>query len=129
MYITFLFRILAKITGEPPALPPVEHAGAHILNAPVLERRYAKDYLGPPDSRESVNLRKSIAKGAQEALEEQYWEVIERTIQGRPMEARLGGDPSLGNKIRAYLLMRYYQNGEWADRIEVGTFGSRPQSY
>ncbi|KAG9310292.1 hypothetical protein JVU11DRAFT_9410 [Chiua virens] len=26
----FNFHVLAKITGEPPALPPVEHAGAHI---------------------------------------------------------------------------------------------------
>jgi hypothetical protein len=97
----------------------LEHASAHILNTPVLERQYAKAYLGPPDSREAINLRKEIAKGAREALEEQYWDVIESTIQSRPLEARLGGDPSVSNKIRAYLLMRYYQNGEWADRIEV----------
>lgn len=115
-----LFRTLAKITSEPPALPPVEHAGAHISNAPALERQFAKSYLGPHDSRESISLRKAIAKGARESLEEQYWDVIERTIQSRPVEARLGGDPSVGNKIRAYLLMRYYHNGEWADRIEVG---------
>ncbi|KAG9310291.1 nucleoporin interacting component Nup93/Nic96 [Chiua virens] len=35
------------------------------------------------------------------------------------MEARLGGDPSVANKIRAYLLMKYYKNGEWEDRIEL----------
>ena len=89
------------------------------MNAPVLERRYSKQYLGAPDSRDAANLRTAIARGAREALEEQYWDVIERTLQNRPMEARLGGDPSVGNKIRAYLLMRYYQNGEWAERIEV----------
>jgi nuclear pore complex protein Nup93 len=35
------------------------------------------------------------------------------------MEARLGGDPSVANKIRAFLLMRYYKNGQWEDRIEL----------
>lgn len=115
------FHVLAKITGEPPALPPVEHAGAHILNAPLFERKYARVYLGDSDSREAAALRTQIAKGSREALEDQFWDIIERTIQSRPMEARLGGDPSVANKIRAFLLMRYYKNGQWEDRIEVST--------
>ncbi|KAG2748571.1 nucleoporin-interacting protein NIC96 [Suillus brevipes Sb2] len=113
------FHVLAKITGEPPALPPVEHAGAHILNAPLFERKYARVYLGDSDSREAAALRTQIAKGSREALEDQFWDIIERTIQSRPMEARLGGDPSVANKIRAFLLMRYYKNGQWEDRIEL----------
>jgi len=115
------FHVLAKITGEPPALPPVEHAGAHILNAPLFERKYARVYLGDSDSREAAALRTQIAKGSREALEDQFWDIIERSIQSRPMEARLGGDPSVANKIRAFLLMRYYKNGQWEDRIEVRT--------
>ena len=114
------FHILAKITEEPPALPPVEHASAHILNAPLFERKFARVYLGSPDSREAVALRRQIAKGAREALEEQYWDILERTVQARPMEAKLGGDPSISNRVRAFLLVRYYRNGEWDDRIEVG---------
>ncbi|KAI0641165.1 nucleoporin-interacting protein NIC96 [Trametes meyenii] len=113
------FHILARITREPPSLPPLAHAGAHILNAPLIERKFARAYLGDPESREAVELRRQIAKGAREALEDQYWEVIERTIQARPMEARLGGDPSVANKIRAYILVRHYRNGEWEDRIEL----------
>lgn len=113
------FEVLAHITAEPPALPPIEHAGAHILNTPIFERKYAKAYLGNPDSRDATALRRQIAKGAREALEEQYWEIMDRTIQARPMEARLGGDPSIANKVRAFLLVRYYRNGEWEDRIEV----------
>ena len=76
-------------------------------------------YLGDPESRDAVTLRKQIAKGAKEALEEQYWDVIERTIQARPTDARLGGDPSVANRVRAFLLLRYYRGGEWEDRIEV----------
>ena len=114
------FHILAKITEEPPALPPVEHASAHILNAPLFERKFARVYLGSPESREGVALRRQIAKGAREALEEQYWDILERTVQARPMEAKLGGDPSISNRVRAFLLVRYYRNGEWDDKIEVG---------
>ncbi len=117
--ITHNFCVLAKITGEPPSLPPIAHAGAHILNAPLIERKFARAYLGDPESRDAVELRRQIAKGARESLEEQYWDVVDRTLQARPTEARLGGDPSVSNKIRAYVLVRHYRSGEWEDRIEL----------
>ncbi|KZT68459.1 nucleoporin-interacting protein NIC96 [Daedalea quercina L-15889] len=117
--LTQNFHVLSKITAEPPALPPLEHAGAHILNAPLFERKYARMYLGDPESREAIELRKQIARGAREALEEQYWDVLDRTLQARPIEARLGGDPSISNKVRAFVLVRHYRNGEWEDRIEL----------
>lgn len=113
------FQVLAKITAEPPALPPLEHAGAHVLNAPVFERRYARVYLGEPESRDAVELRKQIARGAREALEEQYWDVVERTIQARAQEAKVGGDPSVANRVRAFVALRHYRGGEWEDRVEV----------
>ncbi|KAI6022591.1 nucleoporin-interacting protein NIC96 [Pisolithus marmoratus] len=112
-------QILVKITGEPPALPPVEHAGAHILNTPLFERKYARAYLGDPESREAASLRAQIAKGGREALEDQFWDIIERGIQARAVEARLGGDPSVANKIRAFLGVKYYKNGQWEDHIEI----------
>jgi Nup93/Nic96 len=65
-------------------------------------------------------LRKQIAAGARTALEEQYLDVLERTIQARPLDACLGGDPSIANRVRAFLLVRYYRGGAWQDRIEVG---------
>ncbi|KAH9938956.1 nucleoporin-interacting protein NIC96 [Epithele typhae] len=113
------FHVLSKITAEPPSLPPIAHAGAHILNTPLIERKYARAYLGDPESREAVELRRQIAKGAREALEEQYWDVVERTLQARAQEARLGGDPSVSNKIRAYVSVRHYRMGEWEDRVEL----------
>lgn len=116
------FHVLSKITAEPPALPPLEHASAHILNTPIFERKYARVYLGDPESRDAIELRKQITKGAREALEEQYWDIMERTIQARPTEARLGGDPSVANKVRAFVAVRHYRSGEWEDRIEVRGF-------
>ncbi|KAH8990608.1 nucleoporin-interacting protein NIC96 [Lactarius akahatsu] len=114
-----LFHILAKITGEPPGTPPLAHAGAHILNTPLMERRHARAYLGDPASRETVELRKQVASGARAALEEQYLDVLERTLQARPLQAQLGGDPTIANRVRAFLLVRYYRGGEWQDRIEL----------
>ncbi|KAN0129758.1 nucleoporin-interacting protein NIC96 [Lactarius tabidus] len=114
-----IFHILAKITGEPPGTPPLAHAGAHILNTPLMERRHARAYLGDHASREAVDLRKQIASGARAALEEQYLDVLERTLQARPLQAQLGGDPTIANRVRAFLLVRYYRGGEWQDRIEL----------
>ena len=116
------FHILSKITAEPPSLPPLSHANAHILNTPLLERKFARAYLADPESREAVDLRKQIVKGAREALEEQYWHVIDRAIHARPNEARLGGDPSVSNKIRSFVGLMYYDRGEWHERIEVGLY-------
>lgn len=99
-------------------MPPLEHAGT-VLNAPRLERKYARVFLGDTQSREAVELRKQIAKGGKEALEVQYCDVIEKTIQARRADARLGGDPSMANRIRAFLLLRYYRAGAWEERIEV----------
>jgi hypothetical protein len=113
------FHVLSKITAEPPVIPPIEHASAHVLNAPRFERKYARAYLGNPDNRDAVALRRQFARGARQALEEQYWDVVERTIHNRPLEAKLGGDPSVANKIRAFLAVRYYRNGEWDQRIEL----------
>ncbi|KAF8905156.1 nucleoporin-interacting protein NIC96 [Mucidula mucida] len=107
------FHILSKITSEPPAVP------VGMINPPILERRFAKQYLGNPVDKDSIALRKQIAKGAREALEEQYWDVMDRTIQSRPTEAMLGGDPSVENKVRAFLFVRYYRNGEWEERIQI----------
>ncbi|KAG1838217.1 Nup93/Nic96-domain-containing protein, partial [Suillus subalutaceus] len=94
------FHVLAKITGEPPALHPVEHAGAHILNAPLFER----------NTRGCTWLQLCghiLSTALEKHFEDQFWDIIERTIQSRPMEARLGGDPSI------------LQNGQWEDRIEL----------
>ena len=68
--MTQKFPYFRKITEKPPDVP---HASAHILNAPLFERRFTRVYLGTPESREAAALRRQVAKGAREALEEQYW--------------------------------------------------------
>lgn len=41
-------------------------------------------------------------------------------IASHPTEANLGGDPSITNKIRAYVELKFWKNGNWTDkRLEV----------
>jgi nuclear pore complex protein Nup93 len=44
---------------------------------------------------------------------------MERTIASNPAQAALGGDPSAANRVRAFLAVRFYRNGQWDDRLEV----------
>jgi hypothetical protein len=200
------FSVLAAITAEPPTLPPLEHASAHVLNTPVFERKYARAYLGggggggasssggaqagastgvglgasasgmrgsmfggnnnsvglgmsgagksafgasalsvsalnrsaspsafspgasasgssglsPAASKDLIALRTTIAAGARTALEAQYWDLVTRTLESRAVEAAVGGDPGVGARMRAWVLMRHYRGGEWEDGVEVG---------
>ncbi|KAF9507438.1 hypothetical protein BS47DRAFT_1304038 [Hydnum rufescens UP504] len=116
--ITHTYDILAAISGERPKLPP-SHTQAHILNASLLERAYARAYLGSQDTPEAVDLRRKIADGSRRALEAQYWDVIDRVVVQNPVDAALGGDPSPANKIRAFLNVQYYKGGAWESRIEL----------
>jgi nuclear pore complex protein Nup93 len=78
----------------------------------------------PSSIRKSLNellITLDDTTGAHAALEEQYLDVLERTVQARPLEACPGGNPSFANRVRTFLLVRYYRGGGWQDRIEVGS--------
>lgn len=136
------FDILSSIVSERPKVAP-SHASAHILNSTLLERAYARGYLGKPDTSEAFDLRRKIVDGSRTALESQcvspspsfsnsysrlgciaigrYWGLIEQTIQQNPVDAALGGDPSPSNKVRAFLNVQYYKGGAWEPRLEVSS--------
>ncbi|VDC01189.1 unnamed protein product [Peniophora sp. CBMAI 1063] len=114
---TQTLHILSKIALEPPALPSAEHPGAS--TTPTLLRRHAPSYFSSPHSAPHTALLRQISLGAREALEEQYTQILDRTIFAQPLAARLGGDPSLPNKVRAFLLVRFYKSGEWTSKIEL----------
>ncbi|KAL1745889.1 Nup93/Nic96-domain-containing protein [Schizophyllum fasciatum] len=115
--IVHLYDVLAAITQEPRFAVPTEHAGAHILNTAPQERRFARVYLGSPAAREAADLRRQIARGAREALEAQYWDVLERTLRARRVP--IGGDPSDAHHVAEFVAARYYVNGEWTGHIEL----------
>jgi nuclear pore complex protein Nup93 len=109
----------------------------------VSERQYANVYLSPDqDSGDAKELRRMVTSGALQFLEEQYvpsaslihclyssrclslWyrfmHHVEKTLQARPAEANLGGVPTVQNKIRAYINVKYSKMGQWtATNLEV----------
>jgi len=42
-----------------------------------------------------------------------FYEVLQNEINKRPQEARVGGIPSVENKIRGYLNLMFSKNGQW----------------
>lgn len=65
------YQFLASIVDESPALPSAEHMGASVSTIGTAERKYARAYLGDPERREAMQLRRQIAAGAQRSLETQ----------------------------------------------------------
>ena len=52
---------------------------------------------------------------------------VERTLLARPTEANLGGVPSVQNKIRAYINVKFSKMGQWtAMNLEVRIFLAFP---
>ncbi|KAG9017878.1 hypothetical protein FRB93_004689 [Tulasnella sp. JGI-2019a] len=114
-----LLTVLQRITKEELPLP-YTHAQAHLLNnSPVLERSFVRAYLGDENSTSARELRERIVTGAKQALEDQYWQHIENTIQSKIVEAAVGGDPSLANRVRGFLSVQFYKNGRWEERLEL----------
>lgn len=65
------YQFLASIVDESPAHPSAEHMGASVSSIGTAERKYARAYLGDPERREAMQLRRQIAAGAQRSLETQ----------------------------------------------------------
>ncbi|CAH7689668.1 Nup93/Nic96-domain-containing protein [Phakopsora pachyrhizi] len=84
------------------------------------ERKYAKHYLGDPNSLDARNVRKQLTEGARTHLEKQFLNHIEIQIKAHPVEANLGGDPSVANRVRAFVDLKFRKNGSWVDkRLEI----------
>ncbi|KAH9444949.1 hypothetical protein MJO29_013096 [Puccinia striiformis f. sp. tritici] len=97
-----------------------ETVGGIRLTTISAERKYAKHYLGDPQSLEAKNVKKQLADGAKAHLEQQFITHISMQIAAHPQEAGLGGDPSTANKVRAYVDLKFCKNGAWTDkRLEI----------
>lgn len=96
-----IWRIFHEITGE-------------TLDSPIPERKFAKAYLvDEPESRDAIDLRKKITEGSKRFLEKQFMDQLELAIAKNPVQAQLGGIPSIQSKIRAFLNLRFSENGKW----------------
>ncbi|BGP18714.1 hypothetical protein JCM10213_009192 [Rhodosporidiobolus nylandii] len=107
---TDTWRLLAKLVNERDVL------NGEFQRAALQERQYAQGYLSADQQGEDAReVRKMIAEGARGWLEEQFLAYVERQLASRPAEAQLGGVPSVQNKIRAFLNVKYLRNGQWTN--------------
>ncbi|SCZ89311.1 BZ3500_MvSof-1268-A1-R1_Chr1-1g01098 [Microbotryum saponariae] len=107
---TETWRLLAHVVQERDVL------NGEFQRKALQERQYAAAYLGlAQDAVQPAQLRKMIAEGAKHHLEEQFMNYVEKLLASRPTEAGLGGVPSLQNKIRAFLNVKYHKNGQWTN--------------
>ena len=103
-----------------------EDASAVAVSEPnaVKERQFAAQYLvDQPGSSETVQINTRILTGSRRFLEKscvvlqstsilmtdfhhRFFQSLENTITKNPREARLGGVPSIVNKVRAYVTYR-----------------------
>ncbi|KAG4304826.1 hypothetical protein PORY_001879 [Pneumocystis oryctolagi] len=101
------WKLLSKIVKENDYLN--DQASSKITN----ERQFVS-YIDNPSFNSSMF--KKIIDGSKSFLELQFFSLIEREISKHPHDARLGGIPSVENKIRAYLNMKFMKNGKWTKK-------------
>jgi nuclear pore complex protein Nup93 len=90
----------------------------------VKERQFAQDYLNEsPASRGPTNLRRRIIEGSRSFLEYLFFAEVESTVAKNPREARLGGIPTVINKIRAYIRLRATRKDLAQDGTELQMVG------
>ncbi|GAA5972866.1 hypothetical protein JCM21900_003328 [Sporobolomyces salmonicolor] len=107
---TETWRLLSHVVQERDVL------NGEFQRTALQERQYAKAYLADnQETQEAVELRKMISDGGRAYLEEQFLTYVEKTLASRPAEAGLGGVPSIQNKIRAFLNVKYQKNGSWTN--------------
>lgn len=127
---TETWRLLSHIVQERDVL------NGEFQRTALQERQYATAYLAKDqDSADAVRLRQMFGDGSRAYLEEQsvldisarnshgadqvlvhrFMGYVERTLASRPAEANLGGVPSIQNKIRAFLTVKYQKQGQWTN--------------
>ncbi|GAA5894119.1 hypothetical protein JCM6882_007988 [Rhodosporidiobolus microsporus] len=107
---TDTYRLLARLVNERDVL------NGEFQRTALQERQYAAGYLARDQEGEGArDVRRMVADGARGWLEEQFLAYVEKTLASRPAEANLGGVPSVQNKIRAFLNVKYLKNGQWSN--------------
>ncbi|GAA5859368.1 hypothetical protein JCM1840_004583 [Sporobolomyces johnsonii] len=107
---TETWRLLSHLVQERDVL------NGEFQRTALQERQYAKAYLADDQEiQEAVELRRMISDGGRVHLEEQFLAYVEKTLTSRPAEAALGGAPSIQNKIRAFLNVKYQKNSSWSN--------------
>lgn len=108
-----IWRIIMEITGE--------NSGQA-----VSARWYANSFSSKTTSQDLINLRRRITAGGKRFLEKQFFEQIEINIARNPIEAQLGGVPSVYNKVKAALNLQFTKDGKWNSDLALEIVNNLP---
>jgi nuclear pore complex protein Nup93 len=90
---------------------------------PVPERHFAQGYALDATPGTPENLRKQILDGSRTHLEKAFFREVEKLISEDPRAAQLGGQPTVINKIRAYIRVRASRRDLAPDGAELQQIG------
>lgn len=106
------YRALREITREGSSNPT------------VVERQYASVYIERSQGPEMPQqLSKQILDGSRHHLEKSFFREVENIIEKNPREAQVGGQPTVINKIRAYIRVRASRRDLAPDGAELQQIG------
>ena len=87
----------------------------------VLPRAFRKDYM-ERKGLEKMNTR--ITNGSKRFLEGLAWGVVVSEVAQHPQEAQVGGIPSVVQRVRGFLNIRFKEAGKWHSDLTVHTLYS-----
>ena len=89
----------------------------------LRERIFASAHAQSTNSVESVRLKRQILEGSRKFLEKSFYRELEEVVQKNPRSAQLGGQPTIVNKIRAYIRVRQEKHDLAPDAVELTQIG------
>jgi nuclear pore complex protein Nup93 len=92
-------------------------------SSPVPERHFAAAYAHKTTPGTPENLREQILDGSRVHLEKVFFREVERLIAEDPRTAQVGGQPTVINKIRAYIRVRASRRDLAPDGAELQQIG------
>ena len=111
------WRTLTHLVGERDV-----HAGSFTRSA-IRSRQYASAYVDLDEyhtGSEGVNLRKRLVGASRAYLEEQFAAHMDDTIARNPVQAQLGGVPSVQSTVAAYCRVHLQaKDGKWLPELET----------
>jgi nuclear pore complex protein Nup93 len=121
-------EVEAKAGGDSPSqLVDAYRALREITNesssSPVPERHFAPAYAHNSSPGTPEDLRKQILNGSRTHLEKVFFREVEKVIAEDPRTAQLGGQPTIVNKIRAYIRVRASRRDLAPDGAELQQIG------
>ncbi|KAJ1921877.1 nuclear pore complex subunit [Mycoemilia scoparia] len=75
--------------------------------------------LSAKDGHSNSEITKVLISGSRQFLEESFVDYIDKIIAQRPYEAALGGNPSIHNKIRAFLKLKFSLSKDNPEYLEA----------